>query len=153
MAQFDESKDYYETLKVASTADEKEITAAYKKLVLKYHPDKHQGNELEDLAKEKLEQLNEAYKVLSDKNTRIKYDSIRRAQNSRQNFRSSAHCAPSAPPSNGGKILGLITRWGLLGLLGFIGTKAFRSPRALMIILALMAAVYLAPRIKNSLKK
>lgn len=64
-------KDYYDVLGVERGADEKEIKRAYKKLAMKYHPDRTQGNkELE----EKFKEIQEAYEVLSDKQKRANYD-------------------------------------------------------------------------------
>lgn len=67
-------KDYYEILGVKPTASEKEIQSAYRKLVSRYHPDKHQDNALRELAEEKLQELNEAYEILSDPQRRANYD-------------------------------------------------------------------------------
>ena len=63
--------DYYEALGVSRTADGKEIKAAYRKLALKYHPDRNPGSRE---AEEKFKQLNEAYAVLSDAEKRGRYD-------------------------------------------------------------------------------
>ena len=57
--------DPYEVLGVRRNASEKEIKQAYRELVKKYHPDKYQGNPLADLAEEKLQQVNEAYDMLT----------------------------------------------------------------------------------------
>ncbi len=65
-------KDYYEILGIKKTATEREIKAAYRKLALKWHPDKHPQNKKE--AEEKFKEINEAYQVLSDKQKRQKYD-------------------------------------------------------------------------------
>ena len=54
----------YEVLGVREGASEEEIKKAYKELVKKYHPDKHQNNPLSDLAQEKLQEINEAYDML-----------------------------------------------------------------------------------------
>lgn len=54
----------YEVLGVSENASEEEIKKAYKELVKKYHPDKYQNNPLSDLAKEKLQEVNEAYDML-----------------------------------------------------------------------------------------
>ena len=56
------------------TASQSEIKKAYRTLAARYHPDKHKDNELEDLAREKLAQLNEAYETLKDPRKRADYD-------------------------------------------------------------------------------
>ncbi len=59
------NRDPYEVLGVDRTATQEEIRTAYRALVKKYHPDKYQGNPLADLAEEKLQEINEAYDVLT----------------------------------------------------------------------------------------
>jgi molecular chaperone DnaJ len=54
----------YEVLGVNEGASKDEIKAAYRALVKKYHPDKHQDNPLNDLAEEKMQEINEAYEFL-----------------------------------------------------------------------------------------
>jgi preprotein translocase subunit Sec63 len=66
--------DPYAVLGVARTATPDEIKAAYRELVAKYHPDRHQGNPLEELAAAKLAELNRAYEILSDPERRAAYD-------------------------------------------------------------------------------
>ena len=56
----------YEILGVKESATDEEIKAAYKVLVKKYHPDRHANNPLEDLAEEKLRQINIAYDEIND---------------------------------------------------------------------------------------
>jgi hypothetical protein len=68
------SNDPYEVLNVSRTATQSEIRAAYQVLVLKYHPDHHQGNPLEDLASARLAEINRAYEILSDDKRRAAYD-------------------------------------------------------------------------------
>jgi len=58
-------KDYYRILGLDSSATREEITQAYRRLAAKYHPDKHQGNPLADLAEEKFKDINEAYHALT----------------------------------------------------------------------------------------
>ena len=65
------NKDYYGTLGVSKTADDKEIKKAYRKLAMKYHPDKNPGDKE---AEEKFKEINEAYEVLSDSEKRNIYD-------------------------------------------------------------------------------
>lgn len=64
-------KDYYEVLGLEKGASEDEIKRAFRKLAIKYHPDKNQGNKE---AEEKFKEINEAYQVLSDPDKRAKYD-------------------------------------------------------------------------------
>ena len=67
--------DPYSVLGVARTATDAEIRAAYLALVAKYHPDRHQGNPLEELAGEKMVEINRAHAILSDPARRAAYDS------------------------------------------------------------------------------
>lgn len=71
-----DSKGYYKTLGVAENASEDEIKKAFRKLSIKYHPDK-QANKSESEKKNaeaKFKEVNEAYQVLSDKDKRTQYD-------------------------------------------------------------------------------
>ena len=56
----------YEVLGIKPNATDTEIKAAYRNLVKKYHPDKHQDNPLSELAEEKLREINEAYEMLTN---------------------------------------------------------------------------------------
>jgi len=64
-------KDYYEVLGVLKSASSEEIKKAYRKLALKYHPDKNKGDKG---AEAKFKEASEAYHVLSDKERRKNYD-------------------------------------------------------------------------------
>lgn len=66
-----EYKDYYKILGVNKGASAEEIKKAYRKLAVKYHPDKNPDDKL---AEEKFKELNEAYEVLGDDDKRKKYD-------------------------------------------------------------------------------
>jgi molecular chaperone DnaJ len=64
-------RDYYEILLVQRTATEEEIKKSYRKLAVKFHPDKNPGDKT---AEEKFKELSEAYEVLNDAQKRAAYD-------------------------------------------------------------------------------
>ncbi len=66
-------KDYYEVLGVAKDASADDIKKSFRKLAVKYHPDRNQGD---SAAEEKFKEINEAYAVLSDPDKRKKYDTF-----------------------------------------------------------------------------
>ncbi len=68
-----EYKDYYKILGVERKASADEIRKAYRKLALKYHPDRNPGDKT---AEERFKDLNEAYQVLSDEQKRARYDQL-----------------------------------------------------------------------------
>lgn len=68
-----EFKDYYAILGVKKTASADEIKKQFRKLALKYHPDRNQGNKV---AEAKFKEISEAYEVLSDPDKRSKYDNF-----------------------------------------------------------------------------
>ena len=65
------NKDYYAVLGLEKGASDDEIKRAFRKLAIKYHPDKNQGNKE---AEEKFKDINEAYQVLSDPEKKARYD-------------------------------------------------------------------------------
>ncbi|KAI6123531.1 DnaJ domain-containing protein [Pisolithus croceorrhizus] len=65
--------DYYKLLGVPRSASEDDIKKAYKKMALKWHPDRNQGSEE---ASKKFKEISEAFEVLSDKNKRAIYDQV-----------------------------------------------------------------------------
>lgn len=64
--------DYYEILDIAKDASHGEVKKAYRKLALKWHPDKNPDQKEE--AEKKFKEISEAYEVLSDKEKREIYD-------------------------------------------------------------------------------
>jgi curved DNA-binding protein len=65
------AKDYYQTLGVKKGAPPEDVKKAYRKLAVKYHPDKNPGNKE---AEEKFKEISEAYAVLSDPQKKAQYD-------------------------------------------------------------------------------
>src|SRR5258706_11552669 len=65
-------RDYYEVLGVAAAADGEDIRRSYRKLAMKYHPDRADGDK--SVAETKFKECAEAYEVLSDPDKRRKYD-------------------------------------------------------------------------------
>jgi molecular chaperone DnaJ len=80
-------RDYYEVLGVARTSPLEEIKKAYRKLALKYHPDKNSGD---STAEVKFKELSEAYEVLSDPEKRRLYD-----QYGHEGMRARGYAGPS----------------------------------------------------------
>lgn len=72
----DYNKDYYGILGVSKDASESDIKKAYRKLSLKWHPDKHTSDSDEDkkVAEEKFKEVNDAYSILGDQDMRNAYD-------------------------------------------------------------------------------
>ncbi len=68
-----EYKDYYKIIGVEKTATQDEIKKAYRKLAVKYHPDKNPGDKKSE---DKFKEINEAYDVLGDVEKRKKYDTL-----------------------------------------------------------------------------
>ncbi|OGR78505.1 MAG: hypothetical protein A2X32_04430 [Elusimicrobia bacterium GWC2_64_44] len=75
--------DYYSVLGVPKSSGEAEIKSAYRKLAMKHHPDRNQGNKA---AEAKFKEINEAYEVLSDPQKRKLYDQFGR-EGAQQGYR------------------------------------------------------------------
>jgi molecular chaperone DnaJ len=63
-------RDYYEVLEVSKDVNDSELKKAYRKLALKYHPDRNKSPDAED----KFKEISEAYAILSDPKKRQQYD-------------------------------------------------------------------------------
>ena len=66
-------RDYYDILGVPKNATEEDIKKAYRKLAMKHHPDRNQGDDAKK-AEEKFKEAKEAYEMLSDPQKRAAYD-------------------------------------------------------------------------------
>src|SRR6187397_2782970 len=82
-------RDYYEILGITRTASVEEIKRSYRKLAVKFHPDKNPGDHT---AEERFKELGEAYDVLMDDNKRAAYD----------RFGHAAFAQGTAGPAGGG---------------------------------------------------
>jgi curved DNA-binding protein len=89
-----EYKDYYKILGVDKKASQEEIKKAYRKLAVKYHPDKNQGNKA---AEEKFKEISEAHEVLGDPEKRKQYDNLG------TNWRQFQHAGFEGAPNEGGR--------------------------------------------------
>ena len=70
-------KDYYSILGLSEGASQEDIKHAFRRLAMKYHPDKNLGNE--KWAEERFKEVNEAYAILSEQGKRREYDRMRQA--------------------------------------------------------------------------
>jgi curved DNA-binding protein len=68
-----EYRDYYKILGISRSASAGEIKSAYRKLAMKYHPDRNPGDKQ---AEDRFKEMNEAYQVLSDPQKRARYDQL-----------------------------------------------------------------------------
>ncbi len=85
-------KDYYKILEISSTASPVDIKKAYRRLALKYHPDKNFGNELYEA---KFKEISEAYNILSDTTKRKDYNFQRNNQS--QSYSKRKTYSPTTP--------------------------------------------------------
>ncbi|KAG1474610.1 hypothetical protein G6F56_000255 [Rhizopus delemar] len=92
-------KNYYSILGVSRDADDDAIKKAYRKLALKWHPDRNKDNA--DVANEKFQEIGEAYEVLSDKNKRAVFD-----QYGEEGLKGGGPPPPGASGSSGGGFSG-----------------------------------------------
>ena len=132
-----QNENYYALLGVSPNASASAIKKAYRREVRKYHPDKYEGNELADLARERLAAINQAYDVLKDPAKRREYDQLQ-----------SGASGWSAGPSLGGQRLNAVPRflrpvlW-MLGIAGFgILMKYLRNPRIWLIVAVIVGLIW-----------
>lgn len=128
------------------SASMKEIKKAYRALAARYHPDKHRGNDLEDLAREKLAQLNEAYETLRDPDRRAEYDNRLRGQSP---FPSATG---NGPRKEMARALSATVRILLVVGVVFLTLRFVRNPKAIAIIGVVLLISWFLPRIVKKLQ-
>jgi curved DNA-binding protein CbpA len=104
--------DPYAVLGVDRAASASEIRAAYRALVARYHPDRHQGNPLENLASERMVEINQAYELLSDPARRAAFDGGTGGGPGDGRGTGSRDAAPSSSPRRPG--MHPVAKWGLV---------------------------------------
>ena len=93
-------RDYYDILGVKKTVDSKELKKAYRRLARQYHPDLHPGEKKPEMEK-KFQELNEAYEVLADEETRKKYDQYGKNWKEAEAYERARQQAGGAYPGSG----------------------------------------------------
>jgi curved DNA-binding protein CbpA len=87
-------KNYYNVMGIASTATAREVSKTFKKLALKWHPDRHQEYQ-KSFAHTKFISIMEAYEILGNPDRRVKYDSYRQHLNHRRAYTRPSHSQPA----------------------------------------------------------
>nr|WP_148686561.1 DnaJ domain-containing protein [Candidatus Nitrosocosmicus hydrocola] len=107
--------DHYEILGVSNDASYREITSAYRKLALQYHPDRNKSPH----ANEMMLKINTAYAILSDPHKRNEYDYSVRHAKVKKGFRSSKESTNAYQPQNFSSEL--------YKFIKFVAIKSFRT--------------------------
>jgi len=124
---------------VALGASADEIRSSYRSLVGRYHPDKHEKNDLKDLAVEKLIGLNSAYETLSDPHRRAAYD--RELAGDRPTIGRNprpTETSKNAPPRYLRPVLGLLA----MASMGFV-LRFLRHPVVFALVALVVGAIWL----------
>src|SRR6266550_824400 len=103
--------DPFEVLGIRPNSTQEQIRTAYREQVARYHPDKHRGNPLEDLAAAKLVEINRAYEILTDDAKRASYEARGPANRAPVSTSSSTAERPRADGSNPGRKLIRAAGW------------------------------------------
>jgi curved DNA-binding protein CbpA len=122
-ATMDGFRNHYRTLKVEPTADEATIKAAFRRLALRYHPDRASTTR----AARRFQDIREAYEVLSDPEKRREYDRVYRAQTALRTATASRAARRRARP--GASAVGFGITLDVLGLKVGVAVDAAATPR------------------------
>jgi hypothetical protein len=127
--------DPFEILGVRPDATPEQIRAAYREQVARYHPDKHRGNPLEELAASRLVEINRAYEILSDDARRAQYEAERRSRPPSRTARAANAKGPVATPSGGANVaMKLVRSLGLIVTLLFFLRFGLALGREILVI-------------------
>lgn len=119
--------DYYTILEVDKKANDKELKKAYRKLSLKWHPDKNPDNK--DVAEKKFKEISEAYGVLSDSNKRDIYDKYGKEGLNSNGMSSNMNPNDIFQQFFGGGMPGMPGMGGMFGNFGFSNKTAQQNIR------------------------
>ena len=89
------AKDYYQILRVPQSANQRTIKKSFKSLALRFHPDKNPDNEF---AEDQFKEINEAYGILNDEQSKARYDLIRNYSRKTAVAYQSSHWKSSTKP-------------------------------------------------------
>jgi curved DNA-binding protein CbpA len=135
--------DPYAVLEVSRSATIREIRAAYRALGARYHPDRHQGNPLEELAAARMVEINRAYELLSDAKRRAEFDA--------GSTQSARYRAATAERATGKRFLKVAALLMLLPLILRAGRSIFRAAGLLVVRGFEAVALLRGPRLAAAL--
>lgn len=122
------STSYYEILELQPTASQDEIRKSYRRLALRWHPDKNPANKV--VAEEKFKAIGEAYTVLSDDNQRRAYDAQANVQPSPRASQPNVQPSPRASQANGAASTPRRTSQPAASRKSFFETQAQATPQS-----------------------
>jgi curved DNA-binding protein CbpA len=155
-------KNYYQILQVDPSAEPEVISAAYKRLSIKYHPDTNRSAN----ANRRMQDINEAYQILKDPDTRAHYDLYlqgrssgphgdggngrQRAETTTSPSRESTSTAPPSGPQHAlANMIVSLTFPITYVVLVFLLTRFFRSPHIIVILAVIIIAGVIAYKVSK----
>jgi curved DNA-binding protein CbpA len=160
-----QGKNYYQILQVDPSAEPEIITAAYKRLSIKYHPDTNQSND----ATRRMQEINEAYQVLKDPASRAHYDLYINSQSTsaepdsgngyhpEENTPPAESVSKSTPPTgpqyNLANFIVSLSFPITYVLLVFLLFRFFRSPSIIVILAIVIIAGYISYKVSARIQR
>ena len=105
------ARDYYDILGLSKSASESEIKSSYRKLAMKYHPDRNPGDKK---AEEKFKEISESYEILKDPQKKAAYDQFGHAAFSTIHATRSGKPMPQCAACSGARDVGVMPGWVLI---------------------------------------